>query len=196
MEDDDRSFATETLDEALLKKHHDMLQRFSARHHARKSDSHHSSSSSTFESTSSFLSRFADSKRSIESRIASSSSDDSAKIKSDLAEISSSIDDLENLVAANSYFLPIGSQTESRHPLRSLTPEEEVLFEDQIVFSHHRKDPKTRFRFASSVYAGPVIAVESDSRRTVWIEEDLKTAGLEEETESRANVDDFLWLRA
>ncbi|CAN6825024.1 unnamed protein product, partial [Brassica oleracea var. botrytis] len=78
MEDDDRSFATETLDEALLKKHHDMLQRFSARHHARKSDSHHSSSSSTFEST-------------------SSSSDDSAKIKSDLAEISSSIDDLENL---------------------------------------------------------------------------------------------------
>ena len=95
MEDDDRSFATETLDEALLKKHHDMLQRFSARHHARKSDSHHSSSSSTFEST-------------------SSSSDDSAKIKSDLAEISSSIDDLENLVAANSYFLRIGSQTESR----------------------------------------------------------------------------------
>lgn len=28
------------------------------------------------------------------------------------------------------------------------------------------------------------------------IEEDLKTAGLEEDTESWANVDDFLWLRA
>lgn len=28
------------------------------------------------------------------------------------------------------------------------------------------------------------------------IEEDLKMAGLEEDTESWANVDDFLWLRA
>ncbi|KAF8093136.1 hypothetical protein N665_0389s0001 [Sinapis alba] len=99
---------SETQDEALQKKHHDMLERFSARHQARKSDSS-DSSSSTFESTSSFLSQFADSKRSIESRIAElrlASSAESSKIKSDLAEISSTIDNLEKLVAANSYFLP------------------------------------------------------------------------------------------
>nr|VDC98577.1 unnamed protein product [Brassica oleracea] len=255
MEDDDRSFATETLDEALLKKHHDMLQRFSACHHGRKSDSPHSSSSSTFESSSSFLSRFADSKRSIESRIASSSSDDSAKIKSDLAEISSSIDDLENLVAANSYFLPsyeirssLKSASDLKRSLDTLSGIQKRVFVSPPNVAVVRDSPGFRnkhggtlsksFKSSSSsssigeftlsdldscqvkligavnalfvhglrncsVYAGPVIgvvpslktAVESDSRRTVWIEEDLKTAGLEEETESRANVDDFLWLR-
>ncbi|CAF1710133.1 hypothetical protein HID58_093363 [Brassica napus] len=276
MEDDDRSFATETLDEALLKKHHDMLQRFSACHHGRKSDSPHSSSSSTFESSSSFLSRFADSKRSIESRIASSSSDDSAKIKSDLAEISSSIDDLENLVAANSYFLPsyeirsslksasdlkrsldtlsgvllprkkFSLKTKSSSPTTAkiqkrvfVSPPNVAVVRDSPGFRNkHGETLSKSFKSSSSsssigeftlsdldscqvkligavnalfvhglrncsVYAGPVIgvvpslktAVESDSRRAVWIEEDLKTAGLEEETESRANVDDFLWLR-
>lgn len=109
MEDDDPN--KETLDPALQKKHHDMLQRLSARHQARKSDSPDpSSSSSTLESTSSFLTRFADSKRSIESRIAesrlASSSTDSSKLKSDLAEISFAIDNLEKLLAENSYFLP------------------------------------------------------------------------------------------
>ncbi|CAN7033671.1 unnamed protein product [Brassica rapa subsp. trilocularis] len=114
MEDDNRSFATETLDEALVKKHHDMLQRFPARHHARKSDSP-DSSSSTFESISSFLSRFADSKRSTDS-------------------------------------IPPGPALNDR-------------------FAPYCLD-----------YGG--------------IEEDLKMAGLEEDTESWANVDDFLWLRA
>uniref|UniRef100_M4D2E6 C-CAP/cofactor C-like domain-containing protein n=1 Tax=Brassica campestris TaxID=3711 RepID=M4D2E6_BRACM len=98
MEDDNRSFATETLDEALVKKHHDMLQRFPARHHARKSDSPDSSSS---------------------------------------------------------------------------TVRSRLIIEDSngVRFAPYCLD-----------YGG--------------IEEDLKMAGLEEDTESWANVDDFLWLRA
>ncbi|CDY63924.1 hypothetical protein HID58_078830 [Brassica napus] len=96
MEDEDPR--SETVDEALQKKHHDMLERFSARHQARKSDSASSSSSSS-----------------------------------------------------------------TSRP----------IIED-----------------SSGVRFGPYCLGYGG------IEEDLKTAGLEEETESWANVDDFLWLRA
>ncbi|KAH0936293.1 hypothetical protein HID58_013410, partial [Brassica napus] len=302
-EEDPRS---ETVDEALQKKHNDMLERFSARHQARKSDS--ASSSSTFESTSSFLSQFADSKRSIESRIAdlrlASSSEDSSKIKSDLAE----------LVAANSYFLPsyevrssLRSASDLKQSLDALSaallpkkkfsfkskqssaaaaatkiqkrdlvsPPTNVVVRDSPGFRNKRGETLSKsFRSSSSigeftlsdldscrvhltgtvnalfihrlrncsVYTGPVLgsiliddvddcvlvaashqirihrAKRSDfylrvrSRPIIedsngvrfgpyclgygGIEEDLKTAGLEEDTESWANVDDFLWLRA
>lgn len=303
---------SETQDEALQKKHNDMLQRFSARHQARKSDS--TSSSSTFESTSSFLSQFADSKRSIESRIAELrlASEDSSKLKSDLAEISSSIDDLEKLVAANSYFLPsyeVRSSLRSASDLKqsldalsaALLPKKKFSFKtkssppstanppeiqkrdlapppnvvvpvrDSPGFRNKQGETLTksfrsgeftlsdldscRVRLTGTVnalfihrlrnchvYTGPVIgsiliddvedcllvvashqirihrAKRSDfylrvrSRPIIedsngvrfgpycldygGIEQDLKTAGLEEETQSWANVDDFLWLRA
>ncbi|KAF3547230.1 hypothetical protein DY000_02009204 [Brassica cretica] len=246
MEDDDRSFATETLDEALQKKHHDMLQRFSARHHGRKSDSPHSPSSSTFESTSSFLSRFADSKRSIESRIGS---------RRDLI-----IDRRSREPRGSQLLLPpllrdsiisqirIGSQTES--------PNVAVVRDSPGFRNKHGETLSKSFKSSScqvkligavnalfvhglrnwSVYAGPVIGsiLIDDVEDSVFvmashqirihrakkcdlylsrpiiedsngirfapysldyegIEEDLKT---EEETESWANVDDFLWLRA
>ncbi|XP_010531371.1 PREDICTED: tubulin-folding cofactor C [Tarenaya hassleriana] len=124
MEDDDpnpNASASKTLDPVLQKKHQEMLERLSARHQARKSDS--PGSSSSLESTSSFLSRFADSKQSIESRIAgsrlaSSSSADPSKVKSDLAEISFAIADLEKLLAENSYFLP---SYEVRSSLKSIS---------------------------------------------------------------------------
>ncbi|VVB09797.1 unnamed protein product [Arabis nemorensis] len=135
----------ETLDPALQKKHHDMLERLSARHQARKSDSSSSSSSSsTLESTSSFLTKFADSKRSIESRIAesrlvSSSSTDSSKLKSELAEISFSIDNLEKLLAENSYFLP---SYEVRSSLKSVSDLKQSLdnLSGELV-------PKKKFSF-------------------------------------------------
>uniref|UniRef100_A0A1J3DIG7 Tubulin-folding cofactor C n=1 Tax=Noccaea caerulescens TaxID=107243 RepID=A0A1J3DIG7_NOCCA len=322
MEDDEPShegFATETLDPALQKKHHDMLERLSARHQSLKSDSpDSSSSSSTLDSTSSFLARFAVSKRFIESRIAesrlASSSADSSKVKSDLAEISLAIDNLEKLLAENSYFLPSYEVRSSLKAVSDLKQSLEILSGDLI--------PKKKFSFKSkssskkpesklpeiqklnvvsppklpvrdspgfrnkhgetlvksfkgssigeftlsdldscqvklrgsvnalflhrlrncSVYTGPVIgsilmddvedcvlvlashqirihcAKKSDfylrvrSRPIVedcngvrfapycldyqGIEQDLKTAGLEEETGNWANVDDFLWLRA
>ncbi|CAH8382191.1 unnamed protein product [Eruca vesicaria subsp. sativa] len=313
-EDDDRSFATETLDEALKKKKHDdMLERFSARHTARKSDS--PDSSSTFESTSSFLSRFADSKRSIESRIAELRlAADSSKIKSDLAEISSSINDLESLVAASSYFLPsyevrssLKSASDLKQSLESLSSEllpkkkfsfktksspsttakiekrdlvspqnVTVFVRDSPGFRNKHEETLTKTFKSSSpsigeftlsdldtcqvkligtvnalfinglrnckVYTGPVIGsillddvedcvfvmashqirihrakkcdfylrvrsrpIIEDSKGVRFgpfcldyggIEEDLKMAGLEEESESWADVDDFLWLRA
>lgn len=304
---------SETQDEALQKKHNDMLQRFSARHQARKSDSS-PPSSSTFESTSSFLSQFADSKRSIESRIADLrlASEDSSKAKSDLAEISSSIDDLEKLVAANSYFLPsyeVRSSLRSASDLKqsldalsaALLPKKKFSFKtkssppstanppeiqkrdlapppnvvvpvrDSPGFRNKQGETLTksfrsgeftlsdldscRVRLTGTVnalfihrlrnchvYTGPVIgsiliddvedcllvvashqirihrAKRSDfylrvrSRPIIedsngvrfgpycldygGIEQDLKTAGLDEETQSWANVDDFLWLRA
>lgn len=323
MEDDDASFDTETLDPALQKKHHDMLERLSARHQARKSDAPDpSSSSSTLESTSSFLAKFSDSKRSIESRIAesrlvsssSSSSTDSSKLKSDLAEISLAINNLEKLLAENSYFLPsyevrsslkiVSDLKQSLENLSAeLIPKKKFSFKNKSttkkpesklpeiqksdVVSHPklpvRDSPGLRnihgetlvksFKGSSigeftlsdldscqvkltgtvnalflhrlrncNVYTGPVIgsiliddvedcvlvlashqirihcARKSDfylrvrSRPIIedsngvrfapycldyqGIEEDLKTAGLEEESKNWANVDDFRWLRA
>ncbi|VYS65453.1 unnamed protein product [Arabidopsis thaliana] len=316
MEDDGKSSVAETLDPALQKKHHDMLERLSARHQARKSDSpdSSSSSSSTLESTSSFLAKFSDSKRSIESRIAesrlASSSTDSSKLKSDLAEISVAIDNLEKLLAENSYFLPSYEVRSSLKIVSDLKQSLDILSGELV--------PKKKFSFKSksttkkpeiqkpdvvlppklvpvrdspglrnkhgetlvksfegssigeftlsdldscqvkltgtvnalflhrlkkcSVYTGPVIgsiliddvedcvlvlashqirihcARKSDfylrvrSRPIIedsngvrfapycldykGIDEDLKTAGLEEETNNWANVDDFRWLRA
>ncbi|KAJ4713663.1 Tubulin-folding cofactor C-like protein [Melia azedarach] len=85
-------------DRDLQKKHQLMLERLSARHQTRletrKSDSPESSS------TSAFLSRFNDLKKSI------TSLNESAADPSSLPHISSSISDLEKLVAENSYALP------------------------------------------------------------------------------------------
>ncbi|CAN8328576.1 unnamed protein product [Cochlearia groenlandica] len=318
-EDDDRSHEGFATDPSLQKRHHDMLERLSARHQSRKSDT--SSSSSTIESTSSFLSRFADSKRSIESRITesrlASTSSDSSKLKSDLAEISSAIENLEKLLAENSYFLPsyevrssLKAVSDLKHSLDCLSGElvpkkkfsfktksssskkpesklNETLVKNDVVVSHPklpvRDSPGLRnkqgetllksFKGSSigeftlsdldscrvklrgtvnalflhrlrncHVYTGPVIgsiliddvedcvlvlashqirihcARKSDfylrvrSRPIIedsngvrfapyffdyeGIEDDLKKADLEEETENWANVDDFLWLRA
>ncbi|CAA7028078.1 unnamed protein product [Microthlaspi erraticum] len=130
------------IDEALQKKHQDMLQRLSARHQSLKPDSPDSSSS-----TSSFLARFADSKRSVdsriaaESRLASSASADTSKLKSDLAEISSAIDDLEKLLAENSYFLP---SYEVRSSLKAVSDLKQILdtLSTELV-------PKKKFSFKS-----------------------------------------------
>ncbi|XP_010437118.1 PREDICTED: tubulin-folding cofactor C [Camelina sativa] len=144
MEDDD----PETLDPALQKKHHDMLERLSARHQARKSDSPDTSSSSTLESTSSFLAKFSDAKRSIESRIAesrlvssSSSATDSSKLKSDLADISLAINNLEKLLAENSYFLPSYEVRSSLKIVSDLKQSLESLSAELI--------PKKKFSFKS-----------------------------------------------
>ncbi|KAJ7956808.1 tubulin-folding cofactor C [Quillaja saponaria] len=109
-----RQTLTETLDPTLQKKHLSMLEHLSNRHQTRldntltRRSECHSSSSPSFESTSSFLSRFSDFKRSIESQLADSriASSHPAGLNSHLEKISASISDLEKLVAENSYFLP------------------------------------------------------------------------------------------
>ncbi|XWS29533.1 hypothetical protein CRYUN_Cryun24cG0037200 [Craigia yunnanensis] len=126
MEDEwpDPNLPTETLvlDADLQKKHQAMLDRLSNRHQARLDNSlaRRSDSTNSSESTSSFLSRISDSKQSIDSQLADSrliAQSDPSRLKSHFANISSSISDLEKLVAENSYFLP---SYEVRSSLKSI----------------------------------------------------------------------------
>ncbi|OMO56127.1 hypothetical protein CCACVL1_26753 [Corchorus capsularis] len=99
------------IDADLQKKHQAMLDRLSNRHQARLDNSlaRRSDSTNSTESTSSFLSRFSDCKKSIDSQFADArliAQSDPSRLKSHFADISSSISELEKLVAENSYFLP------------------------------------------------------------------------------------------
>ncbi|KAL4645323.1 hypothetical protein ACB092_02G227500 [Castanea dentata] len=116
MENEEEVLATsnEPLDPNLHKKHISMIERLSNRHQtrldnslARQSESDSSSTTTTTTSTASFLSRFSDSKRSIDSQLAQSRLTDPARLKSHLDSISASISDLEKLVVESSYFLHI-----------------------------------------------------------------------------------------
>ncbi|KAK8717327.1 hypothetical protein V6N13_044599 [Hibiscus sabdariffa] len=98
------------IDADLQKKHQAMLDRLSNRHQVRLDNSLacRSDSTNSSESTSSFLSRFSHSKQSIDSQLADSrliAQSDPSRFKSHFADISSSISDLEKLVAESSYFL-------------------------------------------------------------------------------------------
>ncbi|KAE8696013.1 Tubulin-folding cofactor C [Hibiscus syriacus] len=99
------------IDAGLQKKHQAMLDRLSNRHQAHLDNTlaRRSDSSNSSESTSSFLSRFSRSKQSIDSLLADSrliAQSEPSRLKSHFADISSSISDLEKLVAESSYFLP------------------------------------------------------------------------------------------
>ncbi|KAM1583053.1 hypothetical protein ACFX10_030705 [Malus domestica] len=135
-------------DQSLQKKHQSMLDRLSNRHQTRldnsltrrstesKSDS---SSSPPFESTSTFLSRFSNSKSSIESQLPQCRLFDPNQVKSHFNQISSSIFDLENLVAENSYFLPSYEVRSSLKMTSDLRQSLEVLSVELL--------PKKKFSF-------------------------------------------------
>lgn len=111
------------LDPDLQKKHQSMLERLSVRHQTRLDNTltRRSDSSNSSESTSTFLSRFSETKQSIEAQLAESreiASSDPVRLKPHLDGISSSISDLEKLVAENSYFLP---SYEVRSSLRTVS---------------------------------------------------------------------------
>lgn len=148
-------------DPALQKKHASMLQRLANRHQTRLDDSltrrsaeSDSSSSLSFESTSSFLSHFADSKRSIDSQLAqcrlAPAATESAELRTRLDAISSSISDLEKLVAEKSYFLPsyevrssLKAVSDLKQSLESLSselmPRKKFSFRNKAA----KKDPVT-----------------------------------------------------
>ncbi|KAI4317275.1 hypothetical protein L6164_025158 [Bauhinia variegata] len=151
---------TEALDDALQKKHLSMLERLSNRHQnrldnalTRRSESE-SSSSPSFESTSSFFSRFSDSKRSIESQLAVSrtASSDPTQLKSHFEKISASISDLEKLVAENSYFLPSYDVRASLKTVSDLKQSLENLNSELI--------PKKKFSFRNKANKKESIAQE------------------------------------
>ncbi|XP_052210882.1 tubulin-folding cofactor C [Diospyros lotus] len=128
----DQSATGKTLDHAAAahRKHAAMLERLSNR---KQSAAPRSNSDDSFESTNSFLSRFSQSKLSIDSDLSHCSS------KPDLERVSASISDLENLVAQNSYFLP---SYELRSCLKSISDLKQSIenVSSQIV-------PKKRFAF-------------------------------------------------
>ncbi|XAR73393.1 hypothetical protein NMG60_11007346 [Bertholletia excelsa] len=141
---------------AAQRKHAAMLERLSNRKQSlsRKSDS------DTFESTQSFLTRFSQSKLSIESELArcrqSSDSDSKSVLKTDLEKVSISIADLEKLVAENSYFLP---SYEVRTCLKSISDLKQALegVTSEVV-------PKKRFAFKNKkASTGAVSQVEPEA---------------------------------
>lgn len=118
----------QALDTDTQKKHALMLERLSNLHQtrlqqslARKSDS---VSGPSFESTQSFLTRFCDSKASIESQISGVRLTSDAQRRSELEQISTSITVLEKLVAENSYYLPC---YEIRSALQSVSELKQTL---------------------------------------------------------------------
>lgn len=137
--------SNQALDPDVQKKHLSMLERLSNRHQSRlenslalRSDSNSSSSSSS----SAFLSRFSDSKRSIESQIAQSRLNhptELSKLRSHLDNISASISDLEKLVAESSYFLPSYEVRSSLKTVSNLKQALEILNSELI--------PRKKFSF-------------------------------------------------
>ncbi|KAK8606980.1 hypothetical protein V6N13_052731 [Hibiscus sabdariffa] len=157
----DPNLTTETIgiDAGLQKKHQAMLDRLSNRHQARLDNSlaRRSDSTNSSESTSSFLSRFSHSKQSIDSQLAESrliAQSDPSRLKSHFADVSSSISDLEKLVAESSYFLPsyevrsslktISDLKQNLETLNSeLTPKRKFSFKNKgTTKKEHPKEPE------------------------------------------------------
>ncbi|KAL6983862.1 hypothetical protein U1Q18_017236 [Sarracenia purpurea var. burkii] len=135
------------------RKHAAMLERLSNR---KQSLSHKSSES--FESTSSFLSRFSQSKLSIDSDLArcrqSAALESKSNLKSDLERISMSISDLEKLVAENSYFLPTYELRSCLKTVSDLKQTQEDVTSKVI--------PKKKFAFKSKKASSGVVNDEID----------------------------------
>lgn len=131
----------------LNKKHLAMLERLSNRHQSLPSKS--GSSAASFESTSSFLARFAESKRSIESQLAQCQTADPSQLKRKLDEISASISELEKLVAESSYFLPsyevrssLKTVADLKQSLENLIPKKKFSFKSKAAKKSPIETPK------------------------------------------------------
>ncbi|KAK4773774.1 hypothetical protein SAY87_028793 [Trapa incisa] len=118
-----------------------MIERLSHRHQSLPTTS---SSAASFESTSSFLSQFVESKGSIEYQLALCQSDDPSHVKRRLDEISAAISDLEKLVAESSYFLPsydvrssLKTVADLKQSLENLIPKKKFSFKSKAA----RKSP-------------------------------------------------------
>ncbi|GMH25309.1 hypothetical protein Nepgr_027152 [Nepenthes gracilis] len=106
--EDDRdgpSIPNSTRDPTTHRRHQAMLERLSKPNQSQPPN-RDSNSSPSFESTDSFLSRFADLKLSITSRLSLIQQSPESFSKSDLDNASAAISDLDKLLAENSYYLP------------------------------------------------------------------------------------------
>ncbi|TXG61491.1 hypothetical protein EZV62_012854 [Acer yangbiense] len=159
-------------EQTLQKKHQLMLERLSAHHQTRLET--HPPNPFDSSTTSAFLSRFNDSKKSIATQIESSAD------PSRLPDISTAISDLEKFVAKNFYLLP---SYEIRSSLKTISDLKQSSVMGSILMELIIEDSDgVRFANYCLKYEG--------------IEEDLAVAVLDEETGNWANMDDFKWLRA
>ncbi|CAM8902178.1 unnamed protein product [Rhodiola kirilowii] len=134
--------AVDSVDPAIERKRAQMIERLSHLHQARvqSTTSRNSESAPASESTDAFLARFSESKRLIESRIAEPKAvNDAASAKSRLEQIAKSIEELEKLVAENSYFLPSYEVRSALKTVSELKQSLEVLNSELI--------PKKKFSF-------------------------------------------------
>ncbi|XP_030520672.1 tubulin-folding cofactor C [Rhodamnia argentea] len=124
---------------ALGKKHLAMLERLSNRHQSRPDKSGSPPPAASFESTSSFLSLFNESRMSIESRLAQCRLADRSLLQLNFDEISASIANLEKLVAESSYYLP---PYEVRSSLKTISDLKQALdnLSSELI-------PKKKFSF-------------------------------------------------
>ncbi|XP_072979691.1 tubulin-folding cofactor C [Typha angustifolia] len=139
-----RSQSSQTLDPIAQRKHAAMVDRLSNRHHNSAARRPAAAASPVFDSVSSFLSRFSDSKRDIESdlaRIRALSGDpaSSPNLKPELDKVSVCISDLDRLLAENSYFLP---SYEVRSSLKSITD-----LKDALEIANSELLPRKKFSF-------------------------------------------------
>lgn len=137
------SIPSDPSDASLQKKHASVLERIANRNQTRldNSTTRRSESDSSSSSTSSFLVRFSDSKRAIESELAQCrlTPPEPAQLRSHIDGISASISDLEKLVAETSYFLP---SYEVRASLKSISDLKQSLENLSSEFL-----PKKKFSF-------------------------------------------------
>lgn len=149
------SISDQSLDPTVQKKHQAMIERLSNRHQAR-SRSKGSDSSPSFESIDSFLSRFSDLKQTIDSEIDKIEQAPESSTKGDLDNISSLINDLEKLLAENSYHLP---SYEVRSSFKTISNLKESLEKVSVKLA-----PKKKFSFKSKAtkQSQPVVAMEKD----------------------------------
>ncbi|KAL2935675.1 Tubulin-folding cofactor C [Bienertia sinuspersici] len=142
----------QSLDTAVQKKHQAMIQRLSNRHQARTRSKE--SESPSFESTDSFLSCFSNLKQTINSEINQIEQTPESFTKEDLDKVSVLINDLEKLVAENSYHLP---SYEVRASLKTVGELKESLEKVSVKLV-----PKKKFSFKSKAVKQrqPIVGME------------------------------------
>ncbi|KNA15848.1 hypothetical protein SOVF_094340 [Spinacia oleracea] len=151
------SNSDQSLDPAVEKKRQAMIERLSNRHQARV-QSKDSDSSPSFESTETFLARFSELKQSITSEIDQIEQALESFTKGDLDNVSALINDLEKLLAENSYHLP---SYEVRASLKIISELRESL--DNVSV---KMVPKKKFSFRSKVakQKQPVVAIVEEPK--------------------------------
>ncbi|XP_021733439.1 tubulin-folding cofactor C-like [Chenopodium quinoa] len=136
------SMCDQSVDPALQKKRQAMIDRLSNRHQARVR-SKESDSSPSFESTDSFLAQFSDLQQSIVSEIDKIEQAPESFAEGDLDNVSALINDIEKLLAENTYHLP---SYDVRASLKTISDLRESL--DKVAV---KLVPKKKFSFKTKV---------------------------------------------